>query len=242
NRQGAHIRSVTVREGSQLREVPAEQFISSMPVSQLIRYLRPAAPPEVLAAARGLRYRDFLIVTLIINQADLFPDNWIYIHTPQVRVGRIQNFKNWSKAMVPDPGKTCLGMEYFCSQDDDLWKLDDAALIRLAAREVEELGLARAADVEDGHVIRQLKAYPVYDGDYRQHLDVIKAFLVGFDNLQTVGRNGMHRYNNQDHSMLCGLYAARNLLGANYDLWEVNTERSYYEEQRVDPPATGGPN
>src|SRR5262249_22047528 len=108
NRQGAHIRSVTVREGSQLREVPAEQFISSMPVSQLIRYLRPAAPPEVLAAARGLRYRDFLIVTLIINQADLFPDNWIYIHTPQVRVGRIQNFKNWSKAMVPDPGKTCL--------------------------------------------------------------------------------------------------------------------------------------
>jgi protoporphyrinogen oxidase len=235
HRDGFRVSGLTVEEGGQAREVPAEQVISSMPVSQLVTYLRPAAPPEVLAAAAGLKYRDFLIVTLIVNQAELFPDNWIYIHTPEVRVGRIQNFKSWSRDLVPDPDKTSLGMEYFCSRGDDLWGLPDAELIRLATRELEQLGLARAADVEDGHVIRQPRAYPVYDADYRRHLEVLKGYLADFDNLQTVGRNGMHRYNNQDHSMLCGLYAARNLLGGRHDLWEVNTERSYYEEQRVEP-------
>jgi protoporphyrinogen oxidase len=233
HRQGFHIRALTVEEGGRTREVPAEQVISSMPISRLMACLRPRAPSEMLEAAAALKYRDFVIVTLIVNQPDLFPDNWIYIHTPQVRVGRIQNFKNWSRALVPDPSKTSLGMEYFCSRGDDLWALSDAELIRLATRELDQLKLARAADVEDGHVIRQPQAYPVYDADYRRHLQVIRDYLARFDNLQTVGRNGMHRYNNQDHSMVCGLLAARNLLGGRHDLWDVNTERSYYEEQRL---------
>jgi protoporphyrinogen oxidase len=148
-----------------------------------------------------------------------------------VQVGRIQNFKNWSPEMVPDPTKTCLGMEYFCDEDDALWNLTDTELLDLAAKEIGILGLAPTAAVEDGCVIRQPKAYPVYDCDYRQHLQVIQDFLGTFENLQTTGRNGMHRYNNQDHSMLTGVMAARNLLGdVHHDLWEVNVERSYHEQ------------
>lgn len=234
HRDGKRIRSISVKENGHVRQVRGEQFISSMPVSTLVRRLDPPPPPEILAAARGLKYRDFLIVALVIDQAELFPDNWIYVHTPEVRVGRIQNFKNWSPDMVPDPSKTCLGMEYFCSRGDDLWEQSDEELISLATREIRRLGLAGSARVEDGSVIRQPKAYPVYDGEYRWHLEAIRAYLDGFENLQTIGRNGMHRYNNQDHSMLCGLYAARNVRGGEHDLWEVNTERSYYEEQQVD--------
>lgn len=234
NLRGTQVSSITVKSGDQIEDVAVDQLISSMPLGQLVMALRPEAPPEVRRAAGGLRYRDFLIVPLIINKASLFPDNWIYVHSPEVRVGRIQNFKNWSEAMVPDQSKTCLGMEYFCSRGDDLWEMDDAALIALATREIAELGLAQASDVEDGCVIRQPKAYPVYDSEYRQHVEVLRRYLANFGNLQVIGRNGMHRYNNQDHSMLCGLYASRNLRGARYDLWEVNTDRSYYEEQKID--------
>jgi len=234
NLAGKRVTSITVRSGDTTEEVAVDELISSMPLSRLVKALRPEAPPEVRRAADGLKYRDFLIVPLIINKADLFPDNWIYVHSPEVRVGRIQNFKNWSEAMVPDPDKTCLGMEYFCSRGDDLWEKADADLISLATREVAELGLARATDVEGGCVIRQPKAYPVYDSEYRGHVDVLRRYLADFTNLQVIGRNGMHRYNNQDHSMLCGLYASRNLRGSAYDLWDVNTERSYYEEQKID--------
>ena len=160
----------------------------------------------------------------------LFPDNWIYIHSPKVKVGRIQNFKNWSAEMVPDSSKTCLGMEYFANIGDSLWSKTDEELIELATKELKALGLAGDAVVEDGVVIRQPKAYPVYDRDYRQHLDVIQNYLQGFENLQTSGRNGMHRYNNQDHSMLTALLAAKNLLGEKHDLWNVNVERSYHED------------
>lgn len=132
--------------------------------------------------------------------------------------------------MVPDQTKTCLGLEYFCTEGDEIWKLSDAELLDLATREIEKLGLAKASKVEDGTILRQPKAYPVYDRDYRRHLQVIQNYLSQFDNLQTIGRNGMHRYNNQDHSMLTGLLAAQNLLGDNHDLWNVNTERSYHEE------------
>lgn len=133
--------------------------------------------------------------------------------------------------MVPNPNKTCLGMEYFCSEGDALWELSNTELIDLASREVVELNLAsKLSAIEDGFVIRQRKAYPVYDGEYRQHLQVIQEYLKQFDNLQTIGRNGMHRYNNQDHSMLTGLLAAKNILGEQHDLWNVNTERSYYED------------
>jgi protoporphyrinogen oxidase len=181
--------------------------------------------------ARSLSYRDFIIVALIINVEHLFPDNWIYIHSPDVKVGRIQNFKNWSPAMVPDPSKTCLGLEYFCSEGDEIWELSDKELFDLATQELATLGLVDAGVVEDGTILRQRKAYPVYDRDYYEHLQVIRNYIETFDNLQTVGRNGMHRYNNQDHSMLTALLAVKNILNQQqHDLWEVNAERSYHEE------------
>jgi protoporphyrinogen oxidase len=211
-------------------EIAGEHFISSMSLTELIARLDPPPPADVVRAARKLTYRAFILVGLIVDRADLFPDNWIYAHSPEVRVGRIQNFKNWSVAKIPDPRKTSLGMEYFCTEGDETWTMSDAELIELATHELVSLGLADIADVEDGVVIRQPKAYPVYDREYRQHLAVIQRFLAMIDNLQTIGRNGLHRYNNQDHSMLTGMLVVRNLLGEEHDLWSVNTERSYYEE------------
>lgn len=208
-------------------------IISTMPIAELIQKLDPPPPPEVLAAARGLTYRDFLTVVLIVQQPKLFPDNWIYIHSPEVRVGRIQNFKNWSPEMVPDPAMTSLGLEYFCAEADDLWRMADADLIELGKREMEQIGLVRASEVVDGTVVRQLKAYPVYNATYAGYLQTLKDYLATFSNLQTVGRNGLHKYNNQDHSMLTAMLAARNVLGEKHDVWDVNTERSYHEEIRV---------
>ncbi|PPS45647.1 NAD(P)/FAD-dependent oxidoreductase [Chroococcidiopsis sp. TS-821] len=232
---GKRIERVIVQQDGKLVSVAGDHFISSMPIATLIHRLDPLPPDAVLQAARNLNYRDFLIVALIVNREHLFPDNWIYIHSPEVKVGRIQNFKNWSAAMVPDPTKTCLGMEYFCTKGDGIWTMSDTELLDLATSELAKLGLANAADVEDGVVIRQPKAYPVYDHEYRRHLKVIQDYLATFENLQTTGRNGMHRYNNQDHSMLTGWLAAKNILGENHDLWEVNTERSYYEEFTIKP-------
>ncbi|MDJ0900843.1 MAG: NAD(P)/FAD-dependent oxidoreductase [Xenococcus sp. MO_188.B8] len=229
-RDGECINSVTIRQMGETRKIIGKNFISSMPVSLLVKKLNPAPPETVLQAASQLKYRDFLIVSLIINRAELFPDNWIYIHSPKFKVGRIQNFKNWSPDMVPDQSKTCLGMEYFCSEGDELWDMSDSQLIELASQEIINLGLdVRLDEIEDGCVIRQYKAYPVYDGEYRQHLQVLQDYLKSFRNLQTVGRNGMHRYNNQDHSMLTALLAAKNILGENHNLWNVNVERSYHE-------------
>jgi protoporphyrinogen oxidase len=230
-RQGTRITGVVAQGEEKTIRFTGQQFITSMPVSALVQRLDPAPPDHVLQAARGLKYRDFLIVSLVINQPALFPDNWIYIHSPEFKVGRIQNFKNWSPDMVPDLSKTCLGMEYFCSEGDGLWAMADQALIQLATQEVVALQLGvRPEDVEDGVVIRQPKAYPVYDGTYKAHLQVLQDYLATFDNLQTVGRNGMHRYNNQDHSMLTAMLATRNLQGENHDLWAVNVERSYQED------------
>jgi protoporphyrinogen oxidase len=214
---------------------PADHVISTMPVRSLVRAIRPAPPAAVRAAAEGLRYRDFLVVALILNRDDLFPDNWIYIHTPGVQVGRIQNFNNWSRAMVPEPGRTCLGMEYFCFKGDGLWESADADLIAKAARELEELGLAPATDVVDGTVIRMPKAYPIYDAVYREHLDRVREYIDPIANLHTVGRNGMHKYNNQDHSMLTAMMAVWNMQGAHHDIWSVNTDFEYHEEQRLEP-------
>ena len=230
-RNGNRIDSITLQQADSTFQVTGDHFISTMPVTALVNRLDPLPPEEVLEAAHHLKYRDFLIVSLIIDQPNLFPDNWLYIHSPEFKVGRIQNFKNWSPAMVPNASKTCLGMEYFCSEGDDLWEMSDADLIQLASQEAIGLNLGvKLGDVEDGVVIRQHKAYPVYDGEYRKYLKVIQDYLETFENLQTVGRNGMHRYNNQDHSMLTGLLAVKNLLGEEHDLWDVNTERSYHEE------------
>jgi protoporphyrinogen oxidase len=207
-------------------------FVSSMPIRDLIRALDPPAPPEVRESAEKLRYRDFLIVSLILNRANVVPDNWIYIHEPGVRVGRIQNFKNWSPSMVPDASKTCLGMEYFVFENDDVWSSRDSDLVEMAKRELVQLGLAKMEEIEDGTVVRMPKAYPIYDTGWTEHVDRIRHYLQeAMPNLQLVGRNGMHKYNNQDHSMMTALCAARNILGEQHDVWAVNTEPDYHEEK-----------
>jgi protoporphyrinogen oxidase len=209
-------------------------FLSSMPIRELIERLFPAAPPHVLEAARSLKYRDFLTVALIVGQEKVFPDNWIYIHDPSVRLGRIQNFKNWSPFMVPDPSLTCLGLEYFCNEGDDLWRRSDADLIELGRQELAHIGLLDPARLRDGCVVRMKKAYPVYDDQYAEHVAVIRRFLESeTPNLQLIGRNGMHKYNNQDHAMMTGLLAARNILGGHFDVWKVNSDAEYHEEGEV---------
>ena len=207
----------------------AEHFISSMAIRDLIRALDPQ-PEELRAAAQDFHYRDFLTVAVIVRQRDVFPDTWIYIHEPGVLVGRIQNFKNWSPEMVPDPETTCLGTEYFCFEGDSLWSRSDAELVDLAFRELVRLKLVRPDSFLDGAVYRMPKAYPVYDRNYRRGLAAVRAFLKRVPNLQLVGRNGMHHYNNQDHSMLTAILAARNILGADYDLWQVNVDEDYQEQ------------
>ncbi|MEQ1758415.1 MAG: NAD(P)/FAD-dependent oxidoreductase [Vicinamibacterales bacterium] len=229
---------VRARTAGGARTFEADHVISTLPVRSLVRALSPEPPSEVRAAAEGLRYRDFLVVALILNKDHLFPDNWIYIHTPGVQVGRIQNFNNWSAAMVPTPDTTCLGMEYFCFKGDGLWESPDADLIAQASAELEQLGLARREDVVDGTVIRMPKAYPIYDATYREHLDVVRTHVGGLGNLQLVGRNGMHKYNNQDHSMLAAILAVENMQGATHDLWNINTDLDYHEEQQTDGNAS----
>ena len=230
-RTGNRIDSVvTLRDGHE-ETLPGTDFISSMPVSELIRKLSPPASARVLDAAGHLTYRDFLTVCLIVRKRDLFPDNWIYVHSALVKVCRIQNFANWSRDMVPDPTKSSLGLEYFCAEGDALWNTPDDQLIELASREIETIGLANQADIVDGCVFRVPKAYPVYDSSYAGYMVAVRQFVDGLQNLQTVGRNGLHRYNNQDHAMLTGMQAVRNLvLGERNDLWNVNTEAEYHEE------------
>jgi len=207
-------------------------FISSMPIRDLINALDKPAPEQVRRAANRLRYRDFLIVSLIINRKDVAPDNWIYIHDPSVKVGRIQNFKNWSPAMVPDPNKTCLGLEYFVFVNDELWSSPDGKLIDLARQEILELGLVRPEEIEDGTVVRMPKAYPIYDEGWAGQVSVVRKYVEqNLTNLQLVGRNGMHKYNNQDHSMMTAICAVENILGAHHNLWAINTEPDYQEEK-----------
>lgn len=210
-------------------------FISTLPVRELIRAMDPPAPAEVREAAESLSYRDFLSVILIVDQPETFPDNWIYIHEPNVRLGRIQNFKNWSPDMVPDQSKSCLGLEYFCFQGDEFWSMSDEDLVALGRREIGEIGLVDPAKVIDGCVVRMPKAYPVYDDHYKSHLAVIRNWLAKLGNLELSGRNGMHKYNNQDHSMMTALLAARNILGlGEYDTWKVNTDAEYHETETDD--------
>ena len=232
-----HIHQMVAQKDNSLMIAESDHFISSMPITALIQVLDPPAPAPVIKAAKSLRYRDFILVALIIDQADLFPDNWIYIHSPEVKVGRIQNFKNWSIEMVPDASTTCLGLEYFCNSSDAFWQQTDEKLIELATQELLQLGLVTDATVVDGTVLRQPKAYPIYDREYRHHLETIQCYLKTFKNLQTIGRNGMHRYNNQDHSMMAGILAVQNILGESYNLWQVNTDQAYHEAYDRKPPS-----
>ncbi len=212
------------------------QVISSLPLRATVGLAKGEAPGEsVVEAASGLRYRDFLTVALVLDGEDLFPDNWIYIHEPDVQVGRIQNYRSWSPWMVPDPTKACVGLEYFCFAGDELWTMSDDALVELATKELEQIGLASRDKVERGYAVRVPKAYPMYDIDYAERVQEIRTWLEGVDNLQQVGRNGLHRYNNSDHSMLTAIRAVENItLGTTHDIWAVNAESVYHEEDTPD--------
>jgi protoporphyrinogen oxidase len=222
--------SVMVETGGVVAERPCDAIISSMPFNELAKVMDPPAPPEVLAAADALAHRDFLTVALVVPQRFAFPDNWIYIHEPGVLVGRIQNFGSWSPYLVKE-GRTCLGLEYFVNVGDEMWCSDDADLIELAKVEIGRLGLADPAQVEASYVVRMPKAYPVYDAAYRDNVETIRAWLdEHVPNVHPVGRNGMHKYNNQDHSMYTAMLTVENLFGADHDIWAVNVEEEYHEE------------
>jgi protoporphyrinogen oxidase len=197
-----------------------------------VHSLEPRAPEPVLHAADSLRYRDFLTVAVMVRDRGAFPDNWIYIQDGSVKVGRVQNFKSWSPEMVPDPSMACYGLEYFCFEGDGLWDAPDEELLALARRELAVLGLSREEDFVDGCVVRQRKAYPVYDEVYTEHVDTIRLALAEhYPGLNVVGRNGMHKYNNQDHSMMTSMLTVENILAGEmrYDVWRVNQDAEYIE-------------
>jgi len=229
NRKGNKIISALVRTNGSLEETNGDHFLSTLPLRELVLAIKPLAPNDVLDAAQKLRYRDFFTVSLVIGKPFIFPDNWIYIHSPEVRVGRIQNFKNWSPEMVPDPQTTTLGLEYFCFESDEIWKRDDSELIKLGIEEVGKLKFAAREEVIDGMVIRSPKTYPIYDEGYKERIETIRNYLSRIENLQTMGRNGLHRYNNQDHSMLSAIGAVRNILGEKHSVWDINVDDEYHE-------------
>jgi len=235
---GGRAVAVTVRgaDGSAER-LPASHVVSSMPMRALVEALDPPPPPAVAAAGAALAYRDFLTVALVVPKDRGFPDNWIYIHAQDVKVGRIQNFGTWSPYMVKD-GRTCLGLEYFVFEGDELWSAPDDELVALATAEIDRLGLVAAADVEAGYVVRVPKAYPYYDFDYQANVATICGYLDRHAaNVHPVGRNGMHKYNNQDHSMYTAMLTVENILGGDHDIWAVNVEEDYHE---TGPARPGG--
>jgi protoporphyrinogen oxidase len=223
--------SWTVQTTSQGHLTGFDYVLSSAPMRELVANVLPAFPATVAANAAALGYRDFLTVVLICKDEDAFSDNWIYIHDPKVKVGRVQNFKSWSPFMVPDPSMACYGLEYFCFEGDGLWTSSDADLIALGKQEIEKIGLTKASAVVDGYVVRQPKAYPVYDQFYKARVDSVRDALVNYPGLYLVGRNGMHKYNNQDHSMMTAMLAAKNIIAGKelYNLWDVNEDAEYHE-------------
>ncbi len=211
----------------------ADHVICSAPMREMVRGLRPQAPEAAVQAANALKYRDFLTVAVIVRDRGLFDDNWIYIQDPDVKVGRIQNFKSWSPEMVPDPTTNCYGLEYFCFEGDGLWTASEEELVALAKNDLDTLGLIDPGDVLDATVVRQPKAYPVYDDAYADNVDTIRCCLESdYPNLHLVGRNGMHRYNNQDHAMMTALLTVENIVDddAHYDVWRVNQDAEYIEK------------
>jgi protoporphyrinogen oxidase len=232
---GGRAVAVTATVDGTPTRIPASHVVSSMPLSELLLFMDPPAPEPVRRAASGLRYRDFLTVALVIPDKDAFPDNWIYIHDPDVEVGRIQNFGSWSPYMVKD-GFTCLGLEYFVTEGDPLWTANDDDLIALGRRELGRLKIADPSHVQAGYVVRMPKAYPLYDDVYKDNVAVIREWIAAnAPNVFPVGRNGMHKYNNQDHSMYTAMLSVENILGADHDVWAVNVEEDYHEEIRNAP-------
>ncbi len=241
--------ATAARAGGGEETVEAEHLISTAPLRALVGMLGPAPPPEVAEAAAGLRYRDFIVVALIVKDRRQLADHWIYVHEPGVKVGRVQNFKAWSPDMVPGPDLACYGMEYFCFEGDGLWSMPDRELAALAGDELVALGLAERGDLVDACVVRQPKAYPVYDDGYAGRVETLRAALAErYPTLHLAGRNGMHRYNNQDHSMMTALLCARNILAGEdrLDPWSVNEDAEYHEggkaaEYRPVPGKLGRP-
>ncbi|WP_296613958.1 NAD(P)/FAD-dependent oxidoreductase [Sphingomonas sp.] len=221
---------VAARRGDEMLTINAAHVISSAPMRELAGRIHPL--PATLPNALDLNYRDFLTVALMIRSDDLFPDNWIYIHDPRVKVGRVQNFRSWSPEMVPDESLACVGLEYFCFEGDGLWSASDDDLVALATKELATLGLADPATVVGGRVVRQEKAYPVYDDAYRTNVEEMRTELEArYPTLHLVGRNGMHRYNNQDHAMMTAMLTVRNIQAGEriYDIWAVNEDAEYHE-------------
>ncbi|MDQ3570925.1 MAG: NAD(P)/FAD-dependent oxidoreductase [Actinomycetota bacterium] len=230
--EGGRAVAVTAENNGLPSRYEATHVISSMPFRDLIRAMEPPPPPEVLAAAEGLKYRDFFTVALVVPEEAGFPDNWIYIHSPDVKLGRIQNFGSWSPYLVKG-GRTCLGLEYFAFEGDELWSMADGDLVEQGKRELAQLGLLDdPAKVEAGYVVRMPKAYPMYDATYKKNIQVMRQWLeANAPNVYPVGRNGMHKYNNQDHSMYTAMLSVENIFGANHDTWTVNVEAAYHEER-----------
>jgi protoporphyrinogen oxidase len=221
--------SYTLSDGT-IHSLISDHVISTIPVRELICGIEPK--PKSLNAAKSLKYRDFITVALICKDKEVFDDNWIYIHEPKVKVGRIQNFKSWSPYLVPNEETCCYGLEYFCFEGDGLWVSSDFDLINLAKKEIELLGLAKVSDVMDGCVVRQKKAYPVYDDYYENHVNEVRSDLEkNYPNLHLIGRNGMHKYNNQDHAMMTAMLTVKNILADKkiYNVWEVNEDAEYHE-------------
>ena len=232
--------------------IPADHVVSTMPVVDLLAAMRPGVPQAVGRAAGGLQYRDFMTVGLLLRRLEktagaipgsptnLVPDNWIYIQEPGVRVGRLQFFNNWSPYMVRDPNTVWVGMEYFCSEGDDLWTMPESAAVSLGIAELEKIGFAKPESLIDSVVIRVPKAYPGYYGSYKEFA-TIRSFTDTIANLFLVGRNGMHRYNNQDHSMLTARYAVESIVQGKTDksaIWDVNIDDDYHEQDAAKTPQT----
>jgi protoporphyrinogen oxidase len=227
----ARVASVTARgpDGTTM-EFQGTHFLSSAPLPETIAAWSPAPPADVRDAGSGLRFRSLITVHLVIEGSGLFPDNWVYVHAPEVTAGRVQNYGNWSADMVPEDHSTSLGVEYFCSEGDRLWCMEDDDLAALASREIDRMGLVARPTITLWSVTRAPHAYPVYAGTYRSDVGVVRAFLEGVGNFQPIGRSGLFRYNNMDHSILTGLGAARNILGlSREDVWAVNEEEEFLE-------------
>jgi len=232
NLEGNKIKSIITGTSEGEKEETADNYISSIPLNTLIRLMGDSVPNEVKEAAKGLKFRSFLTVNVVINEKEVFPDNWIYVHSPEVQLGRIQNFKNWSQYMCKDSNYTNLGLEYFCNEGDELWNMKDDDLIQFALKEMEAIKISKASNFMNGFVVRVPNAYPLYAFDYQDKLKIIKEFLSKIENLQTIGRSGMFKYNNMDHSVLSGIYAADNILGENHNIWDINADEEYHEEAK----------
>jgi protoporphyrinogen oxidase len=249
-RRGTRVEAVEVRDetSGQIQHIPCDYLISTMPIKELVEFLRPE-DSRVLATAGALPYRDFMTAGLLVSRMragpgsapnGMPPDNWIYVQEPDVKLGRLQIFNNWSPALVADPATIWLGLEYFCNEGDALWAMRDGAFLEFAARELAQIGLIDLADVLDGTVVRVRKAYPAYFGEYR-HMGLVRGYLDDITNLFPVGRNGMHRYNNQDHSMLAAKAAVDCIVTGSTDktgLWSVNSEDEYHEERSANEQRT----